>query len=57
MGKSYGQVAYEAYCARTDGKSYYTGQDLPAFEIQPLVVQEAWEAAGQAAADAHTCTE
>lgn len=47
-----GQVAYEGYCADTDGKSLVSGAVLPAWADLPEPVRHAWEAAGRAVIDA-----
>lgn len=44
-----GKLAYEAYCKSTGGKSAVTGAELPAWDDQSPEIQEAWEAAAQAA--------
>ena len=48
MGKSYGQIAYEAYFEKSGGKSLISGQSLPGWDDQAPAIQEAWEAAAQA---------
>lgn len=50
--KTYGQIAYEAYIVAVGGKSI-TGADLPAWDDQESTkIGNAWEAAGEAAAQA-----
>ena len=46
-GRSLGQVAYEAYCERSDGVSLVSGEQLPSWDDLSPVIAEAWEAAGQ----------
>ncbi len=46
--KSLGQIAYEAYCESSKGKSLITGARLPTFKDQRKEVKEAWEAAALA---------
>lgn len=46
--KTYGQIAYEAYRAESDGKSLVSGQPLPAWDEQDERIAEAWMAAGRA---------
>jgi hypothetical protein len=48
--RSIGQVAYEAYCERSDGVSLVSGQQLPDFDDLSPVIAEAWEAAAAAVA-------
>jgi thioredoxin reductase len=48
---NFGQVAYEAYCKKTGGKSAVTGESLPAWEDQSSEIREAWEAAAKAVTD------
>lgn len=42
-----GQVAYEAYCAKTGWKSLATGADLPRWEKLNVDIQEAWQFAAE----------
>ncbi len=46
--KSIGQVAYEAYCQFTNGKSQVTGGPLPQWAELLKEMQQAWEAAARA---------
>lgn len=48
---TYGQVAYEAYCATSKGKSLVSGAALPAWGGLTEEIKRAWVAAGSAAAD------
>lgn len=48
--RSIGQVAYEAYCARSDGVSLVSGARLPGWDGLSPVIAEAWEAAAAAVA-------
>jgi hypothetical protein len=43
-----GQVAYEAYCAATGGRSAVTGEPLPTWEDQAPTICAAWERAAEA---------
>lgn len=52
MGTSLGEVGYEAYRAKTGGKSLVSGQPIPAFAELPEAIRAAWEAAGNAVAAA-----
>lgn len=45
--KSFGQIAYEGYAARTGGKTY-DGRDMPEWHDLGRDIQEAWEAAADA---------
>lgn len=51
MDKSYGQIAYEAYCNHTDWKSLATGQSLPQWEGLKPEIREAWEVSSGALRD------
>ena len=42
-----GQIAYEAYCTNTGGKSLVTGDDLPPWGELDLALQTAWIAAAR----------
>ena len=55
--KSDGQVAYEAYCASTNGVSLISGAKLPEFGGLSEAVKAAWEAAGAAVARSSTLRE
>lgn len=46
--KSYGQIAYEAYCGHTNWKSLVSGSDLPLWKDLKPEIQSAWETAGAA---------
>jgi hypothetical protein len=46
---SLGQVAFEAYCKATSGRSLVSGDRLPTWDKLKPEIQHAWEAAGQAA--------
>jgi hypothetical protein len=46
--KELGQVAYEAYCDSTGGKSAVTGASLPAWADQSVPILRAWRAAALA---------
>lgn len=50
QNKPLGQLAYEAYCGYSKGKSLVTGHDLPTWELTATPIQEAWQAAADAAA-------
>lgn len=41
--KSLGQLAYEAYCQHTGGKSLATGDDLPTWDVLSPQIQAAWQ--------------
>jgi len=54
--KSLGQIAYEAYATKLDGKSPFTGQTLKEWDTLKIVnpiVAEAWECAALMVADQH----
>lgn len=44
------KTAYDAYCARSGGKSLISAAPLPAFEDVKLDIQDAWAAASYAVA-------
>jgi hypothetical protein len=46
--RSLGQIAYEAYCASTGGKSLISGDQLPGWDGLKPEIRTAWEAAGEA---------
>ncbi|HMH92545.1 MAG TPA: hypothetical protein VK586_15845 [Streptosporangiaceae bacterium] len=48
---TYGQIAYEAYAAHSDGKSLVSGEPLPAWGEQKPSIRRAWNAAGNAVSD------
>lgn len=50
MGTREGRAAYAAYCESVGGVSIFTGATLPPFDDQDPRIQEAWNAAGRAAA-------
>jgi len=43
-----GRVAYDAYCAASDGKSLVSGEALPTWAEQASGIREAWRAAADA---------
>ncbi len=45
-----GRIAYEAYRAKSGGKSLISGADIPGFDALPEAIKQAWEAAGDAVA-------
>ena len=45
---TYGQHAYEAYCAATGWKSLVSGCDLPQWDSLAPEIQDAWDKAGHA---------
>lgn len=45
---TYGQIAYEAYCAASDGKSLISGAQLPPWSELDDAIKGAWVAAGNA---------
>jgi hypothetical protein len=47
---SLGQVAYDAYCKSTHGRSLISGDRLPMFRDLKPEIQRAWEEAGKAVA-------
>lgn len=49
--KTFGQIAYEAYCRRSENKSLISGATLPPWEEVMAEIQEAWEEAGGAVAE------
>lgn len=46
--KSLGQIAYDGYFAKCEGKSLISGAPLPTWGGQAAKIQEAWEAAADA---------
>jgi hypothetical protein len=48
-----GQAAYEAYFNNAGGVSLVSGAELPGWADLPAQIQQAWEAAGEAAAGLH----
>lgn len=46
---NYGKIAYEAYCKHTGGTSLVSGATLPAWDELKFEIQEAWNAAAEAA--------
>lgn len=50
--KSFGQVGYEAYAAKTDWKSLVSGQDLPQWDALTPGIRDAWEASATAVKEA-----
>ena len=51
MSKPFGQVAYEAYCEKTEWKSRFNGDALPEWKDQDPEIRGCWEAAAQAVAE------
>jgi hypothetical protein len=47
-----GQIAYEGYCKSSGGKSLVSGADLPPWENLSPEIQQAWQCAANAVADA-----
>lgn len=43
-----GKIAYEAYSAKSKGKSLATGDDLPKWEDLPWEIRDAWNASAAA---------
>ena len=43
-----GQIAYDAYCKETDGKSLISGAQLPPWRDLDSRIQDAWHSAGLA---------
>lgn len=41
-----GRIAYETYCAWSEGKSLVSGDDLPAWPDLPQSIRDAWIHAG-----------
>ena len=52
MPKTYGQIAYEAYCADSGGKSLVSGAPLPTWEETKPEIRGAWHAAANAVVNA-----
>lgn len=48
---TYGQVAYQAYCAASDGKSLISGAPLPQWHEQDERIRIAWNLAGSKVCD------
>jgi hypothetical protein len=48
----FGQIAYEAYAAKANGISLVSGAELPTWDVLNGSIQEAWDAAAQAVAQA-----
>lgn len=46
--KSFGAIAYEAYCEHTGWKSLVSGADLPQWSALSPEIRAAWEAAASA---------
>ena len=55
--KTYGQIAYEAYCAYTNWKSLVSGADLPKWESVKPEIKEAWEESAQCLIDEYEAGE
>ncbi len=49
-----GQIAYEAYCEQTGGKSPITMEQLPSWDQLQSQIQRAWNAAAEAVRSATT---
>lgn len=49
--RSYGQLAYEAYCESTGWRSVATQEPLPTWQDLLPAAQSAWESAAQAVVD------
>lgn len=50
--KTLGQVAYDAYCEKSNWKSLATGADLPQYADTKPEIRDAWEASASAVSDA-----
>jgi hypothetical protein len=50
--EKYGQIAYEAYCTQTEGRSLVSGLELPAWRDLNDEFQTAWIVAAMAARSA-----
>ena len=48
MHKSYGEIAYNAYCKDAGWKSLVSGAVLPAWDRLDYSIQDEWNAAAQA---------
>lgn len=48
MATTPGQIAYDAYKERAQGRSLVSGKPLPEWERQSGWIKDAWEAAAQA---------
>jgi hypothetical protein len=46
--KTLGQVAYDAYFKKCDGKSLISGAELPVWDKQSPEIKQAWESAAEA---------
>jgi alpha-D-ribose 1-methylphosphonate 5-phosphate C-P lyase len=46
--KSYGQIAYEAYCVKSDHKSLISGSPLPTWDELAAPIRYCWEYAAAA---------
>jgi hypothetical protein len=44
----YGQIAYEAYCRHTNGRSLVSGAELPPWDELGPEIQQAWIVAATA---------
>ena len=51
--KTNGQIAYEAYCDATGGKSLVSGAALPSWDALDAAIRNAWERAGIAVTHAN----
>jgi hypothetical protein len=50
--KSFGNIAYDAYCDHTGGKSLISGAELPLWRELDHGIKEAWDVAAVAAREA-----
>lgn len=50
---TYGEVAYNAYCAKTNFKSLISGAQLPPWGSLQDKIRDAWQEAGKAAVMFH----
>jgi len=46
--KTIGQIAYEAYCKSSEGKSLISGATLPDWDNLKPVIKKGWQAAADA---------
>ena len=52
MEQDLADIAYDAYCTESDGKSLVTGEPLPDFPDLPDAIKVAWNEAAQAVVQA-----
>lgn len=45
--RSLGEIGYEAYRAKSNGRSLISGVEIPEFDKLPQPIKDAWEAAGK----------